>query len=292
VSACCSITGYLLGAVVPLQQAKALRSLSIPGLNDSYSLCYLPLLTQLTELRLCHTRAEYEYDLDLVVLGTKAPLADMTGLRALTLGYKRAVHLYQYSSVNQATLPLVLPPNLTRLEVTPPDCQPGMFWRHIAACSQLVSLKVCCHTVEAAADHPSWMLCRLAGSLPHLQHFTMEVFVCMHPLRTLQGVLGLLAGTEEAQQQQEEQGWDWGDITAPGLASAYPLTDVVVPPPNMGAFTALQALHCDTNHPCRCCGPHHWHALAGCKALQQVSGLEAWAVPPAGVKFPGVTCSY
>jgi hypothetical protein len=287
VSAGCRLAGYLLGAVVPLQQAKALRTLTIPGLGDDCSLAYLPLLTQLTELRL-DTQNEHMYDVGLVVTG-KAPLAAMTGLRALSLGDGGRFHLCNFNSMNQATLPPVLPPHLTRLEVHPPHCQSGMFWRHIAACSQLVSLTVRYHSVEAAADHPSWMLCRLAGSLPNLQHFTMGGFSCRPTLPILQGVLGLMAGTQEAQQQQEEQGWDWGDMAAPGLASAFPLTDVVVPPPNMGAFTALQALHCYTNHPCRCCGPHHWHALAGCSSLRQVYGLEAWAVPPAGVKFPGVT---
>jgi hypothetical protein len=281
-SACCRLAGYLMGAVVPLQEATGLRSLTIEHLPDSYSLGYLPLLTQLTELRMgsCdRIRASL-----VVGANLKAPLADMTGLRALSLGVSDgwAFQLCHDNSVDQADLPLVLPPHLTRLEMLVTDCEPGAFWRHIAACSQLVDLTVNLDIASVPEDHPSWMMCCLAGSLPHLQHFTV-MWHGSEGSEVTQGVLGLLADTEEAQQQQEEQGWDWEDVTAPGLGWAS------VPPPNMGGLTALRTLHFPLSQPCGCCSPHHWHALAGCRSLQQLYGLDAWAVPPAGVKFPGVT---
>jgi hypothetical protein len=278
-----------MGAVVPLQQAKALRSLTINGLSDSYSLCYLRLLTQLTALQLAPGDV---YNVGLVVgEAPQAPLAVLMQLRALCLSDDGAFHLTMGSSAKEATLPLVLPPHLTRLEVLVPDCRPGRFWRHIAACTGLVSLTV--HTESssgAAADHPSWMLHQLAISLPNLQHFTLDGFGrCAE--HTLPQVLGLLAATEAGQQQQQEQGWDWEDLTGLGLGPGTDFKSVMVPPPNMGAFTVLRTLEFPTcyGYSFRCFGPHHWHALAGCKRLQQLRGFEAWGVPPAGVKFLGVT---
>jgi hypothetical protein len=290
---CCSITGYLMGAVAPLQQATGLRSLTIPDLADGYSLVYLRLLTQLTELQLAPWGGDGDGEPDVgLVVGRppRAPLADMTHLRALSLLDGIPFTLCKNSSVDEAFLPLVLPPTLTRLEVLVPVCEPGAFWRHIAACSQLVSLTVTTHYAEAAADHPSWMLCRLAGRLPHLQHLSLHGSGSREePI--LPEALGLLAGTEAGQQQQWEQGWDWRDLAAPGLGDGARYNNVVVPPPNMGAFTALRTLEFANTwgYSLRCCGPHHWRTLARCRGLQQLHGLEAWAVPPAGVKFPGVT---
>jgi hypothetical protein len=286
VFACCRLAGYLLGAVVPLQQATGLRSLTIEGMADSYSLQYLPLLTQLTEL--CIRRLP-EAKVGLVV-GTKAPLADMRHLRMMSLGVgdRFPFQLCQDNDIDQASLPLVLPPHLTQLEVCVPQCEPGMFWRHIAACRQLLNLTVHHEFVVAAADHTSWMLYCLADGLPHLQHLTI-VGDGHAAEEILQEVLDLLAGTQEAQQQQEEQGWDWEDLAAPGLGTTRAFEWVVVPPPNMGRLTSLQTLHFTFCSRLRCCGPHHWHALAGCRSLQQLHWAEAWAVPPAGVKLPGVT---
>jgi hypothetical protein len=187
------------------------------------------------------------------------------------------------------TLPLVLPPHLTRLEVLVPSCRPGRFWRHIAACTQLVSLTVWKYCADAAADHPSWMLRRLVDSLPHLQHFTLRGFgAAGDPI--LPGVLRLLASTEAGQQQQEEQGWDWADLAAPGLGATAAYNTVVVPPPNIGRLTALRTLDfLGHGYHFRCCGAHHWHALAECKALQQLHGLDAWQAPPVQVKLAAVT---
>jgi hypothetical protein len=284
---CCRLAGYLMRAVPPLRQAKALRRLTIDRLADSYSLVYLRLLTQLTELSMSSWGEE---DVGLVVGNPpKAPLADMIHLRALNLDPDGSeFKLCEDSSVNQATLPLVLPPNLTRLEVAVPSCRPGMFWRHMAACSQLVSIRVWEYYVDAAADHPSWMLCRLADSLRNLRHFTIDGFG-KTDTSFLPAVLGKLARTAAGQQQQEEQGWDWAGLAAPGLGATAAYNTVVVPPPNMSGLVALQTVTFTYGYELRCCGPHHWRALAGCKQLQQLSGLEAWAVPPAGVKFPGVT---
>jgi hypothetical protein len=142
--------------------------------------------------------------------------------------------------------------------------------------------------VKAAAGHPSWMLYRLAGRLRHLQHLTLQGYG-VEDTPILPALLANLAETPAGQQQQQERGWDWGDLAAPGLGGTNSFNAVVVPPPNMGALSALQTLDFHHSHYFRCCGPHHWHALAGCQALQQLHGLEAWQVPPAGVKFPGVT---
>jgi hypothetical protein len=281
-----------MGAVAPLQQATGLRSLTFEHLADSCSLVYLPLLTQLTELSISPWRDE---DVGLAVGNPpRTPLADMTHLRSLCLD--QSDNLYKFKlceddSVDQTTLPLVLPPNLTELEVAVPSCWPGTFWRQIAGCSQLVSLTVIMvfnDDVDAAADHPSWMLHHLAGCLPHLQHLSMHGFG-KPDTPHLPVVLGVLAFTVAGQQQEEEHGWDWADLAAPGLGETAADNIVVVPPPNMGALTALQTVEFGDGYQFRCCGPHHWHALAGCSALQELHWVEAWQVPPAGVKFPGVT---
>jgi hypothetical protein len=248
---------------------------------------YLRLLTQLTELQLM-TGGE---DLSLALAyPPKAPLAEMTALRALNLNDNTYFRLSQDFDAQEATLPLVLPPHLTRLEVLVPFCQPGMFWRHITACTGLVSLTVDTGYISAAADHPSWMLYHLAKSLEGLQHLEVSGQAADHAAPgMLLEVVGLLAGTE-AGQQQEEQGWDWQDLAAPGLGATAVYNSVVVPPPNMGSLTALRTLDfLGHGYQFRCCGPHHWRALAGCRDLQQLHWVEACQVPPAGVQFPGVT---
>jgi hypothetical protein len=268
-----------MGAVVPLQQAKALRFLDLMGLADSYSLCYLPLLTQLTELRLStHDLVNVE-----LVVGERAPLAGMKHLRALRLGGR--FHLCLDSSMDQADLPLVLPPQLTKLEVKVPRCEPGEFWFHIAACSRLVSLTVWCYA-NAAADHPSWMLCRIADSLKCLKHLALHCHIT-NEQTVVPEVLGMLAGTQAGFQQEEEQGWEWEDLAAPGIAAIPDYSRVVVPPPNMGALTALQTIELAAPKSLWCCGPYHWHALAGCRALRQLHGLEAGGGAASGCEVPG-----
>jgi hypothetical protein len=287
--------------VVPLQQATGLRSLTIDHLLDSYSLQYLRALTQLTELRLTPSRRDSVF----LALSNppRAPLADMTHLKALclgtevcddhlTLGTELRFGLSWEEDVNEADLPPVLPPHVTRLEIAcQPWCLPGMFWRHIAACTGLVSLRMHIQFHTTALQHPSWMLHQLAGSLGCLEDLYLAGdharFVAKEPPH-LPEALGLLAATEAGQQQQEEQGWDWEDLAAPGLGATARYNFVVVPPPNMNSFAALHTLKVESWW-LRCCGPHHWYALAGCRGLQQLQWLDAWAVPPAGVKFPGVT---
>jgi hypothetical protein len=274
-----------MGAVVPLRQATGLRHLTIENLVAHDSLLSVALLTQLTEL----TLAPWDDGGTCLAVGDppRAPLAATTQLQALCFTGEFPAWLWNHEGQHEADLPLVLPPNLTRLEALVPTCGPGMFWRHIAACTRLVNLTVQVYC-ESAADHPSWMLYHLANSLQGLQHLKVEGDVNYASLAFLPEVLGLLAGTAAGQQQQEERGWDWEDLAAPGLGATAAYTSAVVPPPNMGGLKGLQTLEFPYGYRFRCCGPHHWHALAGCRSLQELQWVEAWQVPPADVTFLGV----
>jgi hypothetical protein len=79
----------------------------------------------------------------------------------------------------------------------------------------------------------------------------------------------------------------------PGMPAGFAATYLMVPPPGMGSFTRLEVLqlpyHGEESWGLVCSAPHHWTALAGCTALQQLEGLHASQPPPEGVKFPGVT---
>jgi hypothetical protein len=267
-------------------QATGLRSLTLDNVVGNDSLLALQLLTQLTGL----TLSAFSAGGPCLAVGDPpvAPLAGMTRLRELCL-YNNGFPMWLWNDEGEgeADLPLVLPPHLTLLEALLPRCSPGMFWRHVTACRQLVRLTLHAEPICDAADHPSWVLHQLASSLVGLQYLEVRGFVSNSPA-ILPEVLGLLADTEAGQQQQQ-QGWDWADMAAPGLEDETRSSNVVVPPPNMGALTALRTLQIDHGYQFRCCSPHHWHALAGCCGLRQLHLIQAWVAPPAGVKFTGVT---
>jgi hypothetical protein len=294
--------GLLLGALVPLQKATGMTSLFLHNVVDDYSLMYVPQLTQLTFLHL----EPASIDSASLVFGPllQAPLAAMTSLQ--TLQMEAGFGLCHRAGVAEEDLPLALPPNITYLEAAVPRCGPGMFWRHVAACTNLVSLDLNiqggCFENDAAG-HPSWMLYHVASSLVHLEELYIDGDSYRQPAfyTHLPEVLELLAGTQAAQQQQEEQGWDWRQLPVPPLAQEpADYNTVVVPPPNMGRLTALQGVRVHYCWPLdntpyssgwwlQCGGPHHWHALAGCSALKDVEGLHVSQPPPAGVKLPCVT---
>lgn len=290
----------LMGAVVALQHATGLRSLDLDNLRDSRGLMYIALLTQLTSLSLAPGGVA-----SLSVNNhPDPPLFRMTGLRRLTIW--AGFHLCLDEDVDEDDLPLLLPPNLTQLKVIVPRTQRhGGFWRHIAACTGLVELEVLVDDC-IREGHPSIMLQQLAGSLKGLRKLVLGGGADPGPrhahVNYLPGVLGLLADTEAAQQQEEEQGWDWEEapttlLLGLGLGLFFtdlcPFSNVVLPPPNMGGFTALEELCVERGTSSGwwllCSAPHHWHALAACTALRRLEGLHAVQPPPAGVKFPGVT---
>jgi hypothetical protein len=79
-----------------------------------------------------------------------------------------------------------------------------------------------------------------------------------------------------------------------GLPAGYAATYLMVPPPGLPSFSSLKVLQLPSHGMSEtwglvCSAPHHWEALGGCTALQQLEGLHASQPPPAGVKFPGVT---
>jgi hypothetical protein len=283
-------SGYLLGAIVPLQRAAALRHLTLQVMPDHESLKYLPLLTQLRELELTDP-----WDDPALAYGDpcSAPLARMENLAVLKI--RAGFQLSEHTAQSDAELPQVLPPNLTRLEVSVPACQLGAFWRQVAACSLLVELEVYQEVEEpTAADHPSWMLCILAEHLHHLKKLVLQGRAWrQHPVNYMPEVLLALASTEAGQQQQQEHGCDWQQPPVLVFGGERDLCNVVVPPPNMGSFPALQDLQVPFTWLdgwwLLCSAPHHWRALAACTALQRLESLQASCPPPAGVKFAGIT---
>jgi hypothetical protein len=285
-----------MGAVVALQRATGLRSLLLIDVTDSHGLMYIPLLTQVTDLYM----AGVEGIASLVVGDPpKSPLLQMEGLRSLSL--MPGWHLCNNWEVDEAGLGPVLPPKLTALEVFVPSTQqPGMFWRHIAVCTDLVTLEVLAGS-RLAADNPSIMLQVLAGHLKGLTQLLLGEGYHVaddHSVNQLPEVLGLLASTEEAQQQEEEQGWDWQQppellLGPEAISIGCVHNNVVIPPPNMGGLSALQSLQLQDGLGngwwLVCSAPHHWVALASCRQLRELVGLHASQPPPGDVKFPGVT---
>jgi hypothetical protein len=218
-------------------------------MGDSYSLMYLPLLTQLRELALtpCDDGGDFY-----IALGNppRAPLAAMTGLVSLKL--TSAFGLAHDKHVDEAELPLLLPPNLEQLHVEFWHDTPSDFWRHIAGCSNLISIHLQTSPCDeyCATDHPSWMLYTIAGSLGRLQHLHLQGSPCWEESPgDLHELLSELAETEAAQQQEEQHGWDWMEdpvsVLGPGDLSqqARPCDNyIMLPPPNMGGLSALQSL--------------------------------------------------
>lgn len=244
---CCRQYGYLMGAVVPLQRATRLTSLNISNLGDSYSLMYLPLLTQLRELALkpCDDSGDFFLAIN---NPPRAPLAAMTDL--LSLKVFKGFGLSQ-REVDEEDLPLLLPPNLERLHVEFWSDTPSGFWRHIAGCTALVRL----HLESSprgqyeVTKHPSWLLHTLARRLGRLQHLHLQGSPQWDDPSPddLQQVLALLASTAAAQQQQEQHGWDWQQVSVPvlGPGDLHQHTcdhHMLLPPPNMGGLSALQTL--------------------------------------------------
>jgi hypothetical protein len=180
---------------------------------------------------------------------------------------------------------------MSLLQSNDPDGHPSLLLKRISEnLTALTSLYICCegeHGDDVYEVDPFWHLgpaARLQRLLPMIEGEPPE-----QPLAAAAAAPAAGGGLVEQVGQQQE------------LPAPLPLTPLgkdqwvsepaactVIPPPNLKGLSSLVHLKVaawwlvvSTDR--------HWRTLAGCTALQSLSGLHTCEPPPAGVTFPGVT---
>jgi hypothetical protein len=268
------VPGCLSAALLALRPAPALRHLKLK-LAESYSLVYLPALTQLQELEL-----EGMDDQFITVCSSSQcrPLADMTHLVGLRL---RSMDV-------SIPLPCALPVSLTRLELEWCWLGSAGWAAHIAQCQQLRELHLEASGVTVNS-HPTVVLQGLAEQLTGLVKLRLwqDGVEQVGGQQRLQEALSQMQDVAGMDAPDQAEWWPMAPLTA-ALGHSEPEAHVMVPPPNMGGLCNLQHLTL-TNWWLVVSSEVHWRALGGCSSLRSLGDLHASVPPPAGVTFPHLT---
>jgi hypothetical protein len=290
--------GCLGAAFAGLKGAANLKQLTLFQIADTSDLPHLEQLSQVTYLYL---GTQPGTSMPLVLDDPpSAPLAALGNLKELQLPWGWCLTGEDaHTTFNDYNCPLAFPPNLTSLQAVWVECSAGALWRHIAACTALEELELS-EDGDGARSHPSWALRELAGGLGRLRKLVIKhdgIEGARNPVRRLRQLVHLLYLPQEENVApgalEAALALALPPMPVAGLQAADAANHMMLPPPNMEKFSSLEVLQLPGGTHggwwLMASAPHHWQALAGCKALRQLEGLHASLPPPAEVKFPGVT---